>query len=288
MAKKAFLFPDITESLYVSKTMKEFQNLYMDQLRETEQIHNILYANKILEYQNITNNQDIIWELEHDFCELKNHLFKWMKKQNHKYHITLKKRQKDFIGYNDKIRLYLNDQKPLSKISDILGFRIRIDNGPVDTIESIKFCYNILTEVFHFFIFEKKCYPIEAEPKNNTGFSKDIHPDIIVPDEDFIDSELVGNVKDYIKNPKANGYQSLHVVFVNPQGIKFEIQIRTQPMDILADDQNHDQYKDNRYPQRITFDRSKVKLQGYVYTKNKVFDSIGLESSFDPFNTFGE
>ena len=288
MTTKTFEYPEITESLYKAKTLTEFQNLYMNKLRETKQIHNILYANKILEYQTITKNQDIIWELENDFCELKNHLCKWMKKQPHKYHITLKKRQKDFIGYNDKIRLYLNGQKPLSKISDILGFRIRIDNGPTDTIESIKFCYSILTEVFHFFIFEKKCYPIEAEPKNNTGFSKDSHPNIIIPEENFIEPELIGNVKDYIMKPKANGYQSLHVVFVNPQGIKFEIQIRTQAMDILADDQNHDEYKDARYPERISFDRSKVKLQGYVYSKNKVFDSIGLEKSIDPFNTFGE
>ncbi len=288
MTKKTFDFPDITKSLYQASTLTEFQNLYMEQLRKTDQTHNILYANKILEYQNITNNQDILWELEHDFCELKNHLFKWMKKQNHKYHITLKKRQKDFIGYNDKIRLYLNEQKPLSKISDILGFRIRIDNGAKDNFESIKFCYDILKEVFHFFIYEKKCYPIEAEPKNNTHFLKENHPNIIIPDSNLIEDELIGNVKDYIKKPKANGYQSLHIVFVNPQGIKFEIQIRTQPMDILADDQNHDEYKDIRYPNRIVFDRTKVKLEGYVYTKNKIFDSIGLETSFDPFNTFGE
>ncbi len=39
---------------------------------------------------------------------------------------------------------------------------------------------------------------------------------------------------DYIKNPKPNGYQSLHTAIKDEQGIIYEIQIRTQDMDRAA------------------------------------------------------
>ena len=41
--------------------------------------------------------------------------------------------------------------------------------------------------------------------------------------------------KDYIKNPKDNGYQSLHAVFDLPNNKKIEVQIRTYDMHVNAE-----------------------------------------------------
>ena len=278
-------FPDIRKALYAGNSLEEIRRMYIEQLRETSSIYNILYANKLEEGLNMMNIHSL-HELEQEFHALKEHLRSWTKEKG--VHCLLKRRQKDWIGFNEKIQLYLQTGKPLAKLLDLLGFRIVICHDTADNLDSIKLCYDLLNEVIDFFVNNKHCLLLEAEPRVDVGFDPAKHPEVIIPEKSMISLGLESNVKDYVQFPKKNGYQSLHFIVKRPNGLTFEVQIRTYAMDLRAEygTGEHEVYKNARYSDLdLGIDYSKIHVPGFTVLDNgNINDIIGLRKSIDPFN----
>lgn len=98
-------------------------------------------------------------------------------------------------------------------------------------------------------------------------------------------------IKDYINNPKANNYQSLHYVLVldlysnRLPGARFELQLRTNYMhqDAECGVASHDIYK-NEIPDKIrkvfvVDDFSKINVIGFTGYRNPEEDSDGIHFS---------
>ena len=110
-----------------------------------------------------------------------------------------------------------------------------------------------------------------------------------IPEKSGINECFKNGVKDYILNPKENGYQSLHATFRRPNGGEcFEVQIRTFDMHVYAEtgSADHEKYKRNKYETEKTksdinfFEKTKIHMPGYgISPEGRVFDYIGLEKS---------
>ena len=156
------------------------------------------------------------------------------------------------------------DYKKYEEIKGLVKQRESDRNGQVQEmisdIESILQEYNIQYRIFgrskHFYSIYKKMVT------KNKRFEEilDLLAIRIVTDSVVHCYEILGYIhakyrpipgrfKDYIAMPKANMYQSLHTTIVEPEhGNIFEIQIRTEEMDAIAERgvAAHWKYKENR------------------------------------------
>lgn len=285
--KEKLEFIDIRDALYSGTSIDDIKKRHIENLRKEGSIHNLLYANKLEEEKNMLSTKNL-HELEQEFHDLKEHLRLWARKK--KIHLMLKRRKKDWIGYNEKIQLFLSKGRTLDRILDLLGFRIIIGNTSTDSFEDIKLCYELQNEIMQFFIKKKHCIFLEAEPKIDTSvFDRQKYSGIIVPQSSFLNEGFEIFVKDYVRYPKWNAYQSLHSVVRKPNGLTFELQIRTYAMDLLAEygTGEHRIYKNKRYAEIDDFeiDYSRISIPGFtVLSDGSINDIVGLRKSVDPFN----
>ena len=133
-------------------------------------------------------------------------------------------------------------------------FTMKNDRNPFESIKSrIKSPISILEKL------QRKNYELSAESiEKNLSDVAGIRVICSFPDDIYATARMltqqdditVLEVKDYIKNPKPNGYRSLHLILEVPiflaeqkKGMKVEVQFRTIAMDFWASLEHKLKYK---------------------------------------------
>lgn len=90
--------------------------------------------------------------------------------------------------------------------------------------------------------------------------------------------------KDYLGNPKPNGYRSLHTTVIGPYGERMEVQIRTVEMDVDAEYgiAAHWKYKsgrteDHQHDERFTWLRQLLEWQSQLADPHEFLDAVKMD-----------
>ena len=266
----------IVPYLYQGVSIPNIIELYCEVLAKGS-IEDILHATKLMEFHGFLTDRGFLKEIRKTFDELYNHISETVPELM----FCLEGRRKSLISVEKKILTLMEKNKSLDTLRDFFAFRITLFDEQPD--ELINECYRVAEKLIIFLV-SKGFIPCEASPRYDIkNFDITEHPGIVVPETSSMSSRYMYCVKDYICNPKTNGYQSLHIAFRDMHGRCFEIQIRTHTMHVRAENgsADHEEYKSTQYTQEISFDPSQIHLRGYKLNPNErgVDDKIGLESA---------
>lgn len=149
-------------------------------------------------------------------------------------------------------------------------YALRYDRNPIESIKSrVKSTDSLIKKI------RKKNIPLTLEAIEENiwdvagirvicSFQDDIYllADCLLQQDDI---KLV-EVKDYIKNPKPNGYRSLHLIVETPiflqdekRNVKVEVQLRTIAMDSWASLEHKMKYKKNIPEEKVEEISKKLK-----------------------------
>lgn len=265
---------------YVSDSVKQ------DQARKLEEYINIL-SDSQYKLLVISLANSIIEVIADNFPDLK---------------FDCEGREKSLVSFVEKM-LYLQYKgRSLDTIKDIIGLRIVTKNASIERL------YEVAELVFNFFVL-RNYQPCNLKTTESGKFKQEEYPQIEVPKKCYLSKHILPFVKDYVFDPKGNGYQSIHFVFFKSKIDRYiEIQVRTQKMDVHAmfgeknddvdelisitdtnetegsektDDASHHKYKAKRkkYVQNEEVDIMKISMEdeGFIaISPEKYTDRCGL------------
>lgn len=197
---------------------------------------------------------------------------------------TIQGRLKSFVSTTNKIVKFLDSHKSVD-LKDILAFRVVLesDSDAHSDNDLVMECYSVANSLIVFYSTLGYILCEAESPVDTIDLSSPRLKEITIPQTSGLIPEYSFGAKDYIRAPKKNGYQSLHLIFRSPDGLTFEVQIRTKKMDLYATEgyAEHGVYKETRYTNRMRFDAKKVHIPGYEVSKSGKLlkDTAGFELS---------
>lgn len=261
MPETISIIPYLESESEEQRTLTQKVNAFAHDLRNTGNFNSILHANKLMEYLQMTADTQFLDKLKYHLDQL------YQICVNLGILFLIDGRRKTLKSLNTKIQkaLYVTNSS-LDLIRDIFAFRIIILDSQ-DATASIKMCYEVMNKITPY-LNSQGLIPCESIATSEK-FDPKKYPNIIVPNESYLDPQFKDYVKDYIKSPKEKGYQSLHESFRDSStGRFFEVQIRLASMHIWAEHYaaDHTSYKEKKYDSvSEKWDLSKIHADGFYY-----------------------
>lgn len=272
---KQFIYPDINKAYIGASNRTMVCDAYISALNETGVFYNNQYAYKLHEFNAAEKNKPL---LRSEYDCLVCFIEEWSK--IHSIYVDIIVRLKDWMGYNAKIRLFQSEGRCLDSIRDLLGFKLVLRTEFPDSERTHKLCYQLMNDVLTFLTLSRHCLLLKAEAKTGNPLdpSSDVAKKIFVYTENEIAPTYVEFVKNYLANPKDDGYQGLHACLKTLSGLFFEIQVHTVATNLHAQIL-HQTYKDGRYANvKFDIDFKKINIPGLVFDENGkiLYDTTGL------------
>lgn len=255
-------------------------DMYISDLMQQNDAKSIEHAKKLLEYRDIITNTQFLQQLKETF----DGFYTFIVRNYPELRFVLEGRRKSLTSLDDKIiKVQSNGGSP-ENIRDLMAFRLILLNK--EPKEKLKLIYSIADSIIEFFRGQGFVPYPAGKVKDTRDYDPQLHPEIVVP-VSALSKKNRGFVKDYVANPKSNGYQSLHLVFYDRMSDHFfEVQIRTLTMHAASEsgDAGHEAFKiDSRKSIKTTeVDLRKIKMEGLVVSKSHpdgYLDAIGLFKS---------
>lgn len=250
--------------LYTATSFKELTNKYISALENAGPV-NYNVANQIKEYLSRESRQFLQF-VEKTKTEISNLL-----EPISPVSYTITGRKKGFASFCKKL-----EKISPKLIKDTYALRIIASSNLLGDEVATNFCYMIAKVILnHFLKLGWKAEPLSVKVEE---IPDEIQKLIYIPPEVpvFINGYLI-YIKDYSFNPKANGYQGLHLIIIDVKtGNRIEIQIRTSKMHEHAETglAGHKLvYKPN------SFQYENIHIDGFTYDEEKkkiIADEHGL------------
>ena len=266
----------LQSSLDNSKSIPEA----LDNFSEALIVDYKLLANSIDEYCELIKNRKYLNALRKTFNLVYDFISKMsVEETGANLMFKIEGRRKGVINTVEKMLRLLKDGRSLDLLRDLMGIRIILFGDETDLLQNQ--CYLVMQEIIDFML-ERHFTLCEAD-KIETNVKLNDSVNILIPKQSLISPFYQTGIKDYILNPKANGYQSIHAVFRARNTSCIEIQVRTEQMHLNAQfiHAEHELYKNGKYGERLQnyIDFSKIHMPGFRYLGDTIYDDIGLQTS---------
>lgn len=254
----------LVDHLYCFQPLEKALLAYVDELQKSKKPQDLAHANLWRQYLSRMRDEAYLAEV----VRFSDSFFYFLQQKYPRLAFSMEGRRKSVLSTENKILRYLKLEKPLDYIQDFHAFRIIIDNGK----QSLKVCYQVAQDLIEFALLNG-FNPTAAPPRIGTIYQ-------YVPSNSFhTQFPYKDNIKDYMAYPKANGYQSIHIVFKDDYGRAVEWQIRTVKQHEIAEkgDADHVSYK--QQTKLLKYDPAKIQIYGYHYVEafGDVIDIDGIE-----------